>query len=119
MLVKILVNFLTLFFLLLIVYQLILARCNGIEGFAEYKEYDTNNPNNALILAQQNAGNIALLKSRADQLENIYKEVRDISLNVVQLNSQMRELSMQQAKAANNLVGNSPPTITGATTPIY
>jgi len=26
---------------------------------------------------------------------------------------------MQQAKAANNLVGNSPPTITGATTPIY
>jgi hypothetical protein len=110
-----LVNFLILFFLLLIFYQIFLAYFNYIEGFDDYKEYDLNNPNNALILAQQNAGNISYLKERLDKLATIDKEVYDISLNMTQLNSQMTELVKQQANAATSLVGNTPPQISGTT----
>ena len=111
-------------FLFLILYQIFLAYSKSysksysnciVEGLDNYKDYDLNNPNNALILGQQNAGNISYLKQRVDQLANINKEVLDISLNVAQLNSQMQELVKQQAAAATSLVGSEPPKITGAT----
>ena len=59
-----LVNLLIIFFIVLIIYQIFLAYFNnsiteGYENKDEYKPYDTNNPDNALILAQQNAGNIS------------------------------------------------------------
>ena len=37
----------------------------------EYKEYDLNNPNNVLILTQQNAGNIEYLRGRVDKLDGV------------------------------------------------
>ena len=58
-----LVNVLIVFFLLLILYQIFLAYFNCVEGLDNYQNYDLNNPNNALILAQQNAGNIEFLKN--------------------------------------------------------
>jgi hypothetical protein len=108
-----LVRFLILFFLVLIIYQIILAHMKCIEGLGNYQDYDTNNPNNALILSQQNAGNIAYLKERIDTLTNLDGTVHDLSLNVAQLNSQMEELVKQQAVAASNLVGTKPLQISG------
>jgi len=117
-----LVKFLVVFFLFLILYQIFLAYLNSnatcIEGLDNYKEYDLNNPNNALILAQQNAGNISYLKQRVDELANVNKEVYDISLNVAQLNSQIQGLVQQQANAATSLVGSTPPEISGTTEPV-
>lgn len=110
-----LVNFLIIFFLFLIICQIFLARIHCREGMDNYQNYDLNNPANALILAQQNAGNISFLKNRVDELSNINKEVHDISLNVVQLNSQMMELAKEQARAASSLVGTTPPKISGTT----
>ena len=60
----------------LIVYQIILANYNVIEGLKnknsnkEYKDY----PPNALILAQQNAGNIEYLKKKTDDLQKTYDQ---------------------------------------------
>ena len=54
-----LINTLIIFFIILIGYQIILGNyiLEGLENNQSYQQYDTNNPSNALILAQQNAGN--------------------------------------------------------------
>jgi len=116
-----LINLLILFFILLIVYQIILA-CVGdniIEGLEnqQYKPYDTNNPNNALILGQQNAGNIAVLKQQLDQLNGLNNEVQDISGNVIALQEQVSQLVASQQSYANQMTGGTAPNITGAISP--
>ena len=62
------INILIVFFIILIIYQIFLAHFsnNVIEGLENYKEYDTNDPNNVMILAQQNAGNIEVLRKQFD-----------------------------------------------------
>ena len=107
-----LVNILVLFFSILIVYQIILAN-NIIEGLENYKTYDTNNPSNALILAQQNAGNIEYIKQRLDSVEGLDKEVQDISGNVITLQDQVNQLVSAQQQYATQLTGGTPPNITG------
>jgi flagellar basal body rod protein FlgB len=111
------INILILFFIVLILYQILLAN-NIIEGLEnQYQAYNTNNPNNALILAQQNAGNISYLKQRLDSIQNLDQEVQDISGNVVALQSQVAGLVQQQQQYATQLSGGTgnPPQITGAT----
>jgi hypothetical protein len=109
-----LVNILIAFFMFLILYQIFLAS-NVIEGFNnEYKPYDTNNPNNALILAQQNAGNINYLKERLDKFDGVYQEVQDLSGNVVALQTQVNGLVQAQKDYANQMTGGTAPEISGA-----
>lgn len=113
---SILVNVLILFFISLLVYQIFLAYYGStIEGLenADYKEYDTNDPNNALILAQQNAGNISYLKGRIDEVMGLKTQVDKNTTSIDELNSQMNQLVQSQADAATSLVGTEPPTITG------
>lgn len=109
MLTKILI----IFFLFLILYQIFLAIFgNLIEGLenedSSYKEYDTNDPNNAMILAQQNAGNISVLKQRIDELMDLKGTVTDVCGNVVQLNQQVQGLVQQQADQANTISKDMP-----------
>ena len=98
----ILVNILILFFIILIGYQIILANriVEGLENNANatnanatnantYTPYDTNNPDNALILSQKNAGNIDYLKQRIDNVQDIFQEVQDLSANVSALQEQV------------------------------
>ena len=73
-----LVNILILFFTILVIYQIFLAYSGYsiIEGLTsdntEYQPYNTNDPNNALILSQQNAGN------PADEVTDVdFEEVND------------------------------------------
>lgn len=109
-----LVNILIVFFIFLILCQIFLAS-NLIEGLEnQYQPYDTNNPANALILAQQNAGNISYLKERIDSVQGIYKQVQDLSGNVVTLQEQLDGLMQAQKDYANQLTGGTPPEITGA-----
>jgi len=110
-----LVNILIVFFIILIFIQIILAT-HVIEGLENnYEPYDTNNPNNALILAQQNAGNISFLKQRLDDLTGINQQVQDLSGNVQTLQTQVNGLVQSQQDYANQMTGGSPPEITGAT----
>ena len=117
-----LVNILILFFIFLILYQIFLAT-RIIEGMnnsddsnnSDYKSYDTNNPNNALILAQQNAGNIAYLKKQMDSVQDINQEVQDLSGNVQTLQTQVNGIVQAQQNYANQMTGGTVPNITGAT----
>ena len=113
-----LINILICFFIFLITFQLILANSiNIMEGLEnQYNSYDTNNPANALILAQQNAGNISYLKERLDQNQTMYKEVQDLSGNVIDLQNQMDQLLQAQSDYANQMTGGTAPVITGTGT---
>ena len=108
---KLLVNLLILCFIVLLSYQIFFN--NLMEGLdnptPEYKPY----PQDPLILAQQNAGNIEYLKQKIAGLENMQKEVVDISLNLTSVNEQIQGLIQQQQQSATQLVGNKPLTITG------
>lgn len=109
-----LVNILIIFFIILILYQIILAS-NVVEGLEnQYKPYDTNNPNNALILAQQNAGNISYLKDRIDIIQGFNQQVQDLSGNVQTLQTQVNGLVQAQQDYANQMTGGTAPEISGA-----
>ena len=111
-----LVNILIIFFLFIIMYQIFLAMLPIVEGLEnQYEQYDTNNPNNALILAQQNAGNIAYLKERLDDYQGAFQELQDLSGNVVSLQNQVNGLVQAQQDYANQMTGGTPPVITGTT----
>jgi hypothetical protein len=113
------VNILILFFLLLIAYQLILANHvkeglkNNKTSDNKYQPYDMNNPANALILAQQNAGNIDYLKQRVDSVQGMYQQVQDLSGNVTVLQKQVNDLVTAQQQYATQMTGGVAPNITG------
>jgi len=115
-----LVNLLIIFFIILIFYQIFLAYFKNsiMEGYEntdnkEYQSYDTNNPDNALILAQQNAGNIIVLKGQMDEMLGINKQVEDLSGNVANLQQQVTDLVQAQQDYANQLTGGTEPEVSG------
>ena len=107
-------------FMLLISYQ-IYTKCSktnlieGMESTSEYAPYNTNDPANALILSQQNAGNINYLKQRIDELDGMKTTVTSLSQQVDELNQQVAGLVQQQADFGQQIAGSTPPTITGTT----
>jgi len=123
----ILTNLLIYFFIGLIGYQLFLTwRGNNlVEGLEnntdtadstkskEYEPYNMNDPNNALILAQQNAGNIEVLKGRIDGLDGVKARVDTIQQNIDSMQVQIDALVQQQADYANDLAGDQPVEVTG------
>ena len=114
-----LVNILIVFFIILICFQIILANhiVEGLETGESYQSYDTNNPANALILAQQNAGNIEYLKGRIQDVQGMNKQVQDLSGNVQTLQEQVSGLVTAQQQYATQMTGGTPPDISGATSP--
>ena len=121
----ILVNILILFFIILIGYQIILAN-HIIEGLenntsntatsntATSNTYTPYNQSDALILAQQNAGNIDYLKQRIDTVQGVFQQVQDLSANVSTLQDQVNGLVSAQQEYATQITGGTTPTITGA-----
>jgi len=117
-----LINCLILFFILLLIYQIFLAfsgyQCiegleNSTDSPNQYQPYDTNNPSNTLILAQQNAGNISFLKQQMDSLLGLNKVVEDLSGNVVTLQDQVNQLVEAQQQYATQLTGGEAPEVSG------
>lgn len=111
-------------FLVLIGYQLFLAifpksLIEGLENESsssatqEYKPYNLNDPNNSLILAQQNAGNIEVLKGRIDGLDGVKKKVDDMQQSIDSMQTQIDGLVQQQADYAQEIAGSTPPEVTG------
>jgi hypothetical protein len=110
------INLLIIIFIILIIYQIFLAHFSYsiIEGLENYKEYDTNDPNNVMILAQQNAGNIEVLRQAFEKISGLDQQVDDISGNMVNLTNQVNDLvQAQQDYLAQNLPAE-PPEISGA-----
>lgn len=121
-----LIKLLIVFFTCLIGYQIYTFvfknGSNLVEGLEnkksnnEYKDYNTddpNNPNSALILSQQNAGNIEVLRGRVDDLDGVKGRVDTLQQNVDAMQTQIDALVQQQADYATELVGSTEPEITG------
>jgi len=107
------IEILILIFLFIILYKIFWK--NNQEGLENaYQPYDVNS-SNALILSQQNAGNIEVLKSQIDKLNTYSQTVTDLSKNYSALNDQVQTLVQQQADYAQSLNGGStqPLTVTG------
>jgi hypothetical protein len=141
------INFLILFFILLITFQIILAysKSSVIEGMMDvvptisptftptsspsnemlpnltinqvYRQYDKKIADNTFLMSQQNAGNIEYLKGRIDDVQGMYKQVQDLSGNVEALQEQVNGLITAQQDYATQMTGGVAPDITGATTP--
>ena len=79
----------------------------------EYKPYNLNDPNNCLILSQQNAGNIEVLKGRIDNLDNIKKRTDNMQEAIDSIQTQIDSLVQQQADYAQEIAGSTPANITG------
>lgn len=100
------------FFIMLILYQLVLAYSvvEGMENDQTYKEYD---PDNVMILAQQNAGNIKVLKQQIEGVMGLEKQVIDLSNNVVNLQQQVDGIIMAQQSYAQQNIPSEPADISG------
>jgi len=86
---------------------------NATDSTSTYQPYNVNDPNNALILAQQNAGNIEVLKGQVDQLSEDQKKTSDMQQQIDALQTQVNDLVNQQAEYAQDLAGDTPPEVTG------
>ena len=86
---------------------------NAGSSDAEYKPYNVSDPNNSLILAQQNAGNIEVLKGRVDKLDKWKEKTDGMQQSIDSLQSQVESLVQQQAEYATELAGDEPVEVTG------
>ena len=114
-----LIYILIIFFTTLIIYQLFLATfgldnlIEGLENEGEYKDYNKDDPNNALILSQQNAGNIDVLKGRIDKFDGVKDMIDGMKQNIDSMQTQIDGLVEQQVQFSQDMVGTEPPEITG------
>lgn len=73
-----------------------------------YQPYNSNDPNNALILSQQNAGNIEYLKGRVIDLEKSTTKIDEMSKNMGSMQTQIDSLVQQQAEYVNSISAPAP-----------
>lgn len=107
---KLFINFLILFFILLLCYQFFMHESimEGLENTC-----DLTDPNNMFNAVRLNASDIVILKQKISELENIQTEVNDLSLNMILMNQQIQGLVAQQQQAATQLFGDKPLTVSG------
>ncbi len=119
-----LIYVLIILFTILILYQAFLAffmsnsLVEGLENNEststnEYKPYNVNDPNNALILSQQNAGNIEVLKGRIDGFDGVKEKVDNMQQSINSMQVQIDGLVQQQAEYAQEIAGSQPVEVTG------
>lgn len=106
---ELLLYILILFFTFLIFYQIFLAQFTKpiVEGNTGYQDYDTSDPKNVMILAQQNAGNISALRSQLGDANKLKSKIDDISANVSNLQDQVNGLVQAQQQTGTDLAGGN------------
>jgi len=85
----------------------------GMENAEEGGEYQPYSGTDPMILAKQNAGNIAFLKQRVDELQGVSGKVDKLQSQIDLLQTQMGDLVQQQADFATSIAGNTPPDVSG------
>jgi len=73
-----------------------------------YQPYNSNDPNSALILSQQNAGNIEYLKGRVTDLEKSNTKINEMSQNMGSMQTQIDSLVQQQVEFAKEMSNPTP-----------
>lgn len=86
---------------------------NETSSTNEYQPYNVNDPNNALILSQQNAGNIEVLKGRIDGFDGVKEKVDNMQQSINSMQVQIDSLVQQQADYAQEIAGSEPVEVTG------
>jgi hypothetical protein len=126
----ILIRIIILFFILLIGFQIYSMLRPSIEGLENagiqdpigapseptattdssltYQPYNKNDPNSALILSQQNAGNIEYLKGRVSDLDKNATKIDAMSQNMGSMQTQIDAMMKQQAEYANSISTAAP-----------
>ena len=79
----------------------------------EIKPYNTDNPSNALILAQQNAGNILSLQDQMKTIKGMDSRLSNLEATVKNQQDQINGLVEQQAQYAQDISAKEPVEITG------
>ena len=79
----------------------------------EYKPYNMNDPNNALILAQHNAGNIEVLKDRIEKFDGVKEKIDTMQQDINSMQTQIDGLVQQQADYGQEIAGSTPVDVTG------
>ena len=105
-----LINIMIFFFIFLIGYQLILANQSIIEGATTYKEFD-DPAIKAYNLSIQNSGNISYLKERVDKVDQMDRQVNDLTRRTNVLEKQMEQLASSNKEMAQNLPGVGTPVV--------
>ena len=77
------------------------------------KTDNLDNAKNSLILGQQNAGNIEVLRGRIDELDGVKKRVDTMQQSIELMQTQLDGLVQQQVEYAQELAGSTPPSISG------
>ena len=86
----------------------------GLDNNVTYQEYASNNTSqDALILAQQNAGNIEFLKQQIDSLLGLKTQVDTLSNQMDTMSSQLNDLGQQIADYGTAVAGSEPVTVSG------
>lgn len=112
---QILIKSLIIIFFFILSYQIFLAHFSvSMEGLENYQEYDKKDPNNVMILAQQNAGNIEVLRKSIDDLSGVKQDIKEIRGDINNLNNQVDDLLQAQQSYLNDNMPNKTPNITGA-----
>jgi len=102
---KILVSLLSLFFILLILNEMInLMKKPIIEGASNNGDDFQSYPKDPLILAQQNAGNIKFLKNRFTQVDQLTKEISQQNIDTNTKLANMQQQIKTNADSINALV---------------
>jgi len=78
-----------------------------------YRQYDKKIADNTFLLAQQNAGNIEVLRQQIDLIKGMNQQVQDLSGNVTALQVQVDGLVQANQQYVSQI--GSLPQITGAT----
>ena len=91
---------------------------NNSTSSEEYQPYNLKDPNNCLILAQQNAGNINFLKQKVNSIDTgkIKTDFDNLQNQVNTMQGQINSLTQQQSNYAQQIAGSSPPNVTGTNT---
>ena len=65
------------------------------------------------MLAQQNAGNIEVLRQQSSNVPQLTLDVTNLTKRVDTIQGQMTQMVEAQKQYANKLTGGSPPDVTG------
>lgn len=94
--------------IIIFIYEFSFKNIEGMEN-QEYEPYNTNDPNNCLILAQQNAGNIEYLKTRMNDVTNVKSNLDTMRQDMQTMQVQIDSLLQQQSDMAVELSGGEEP----------
>jgi hypothetical protein len=119
---QLLVNCLSILFIMLILYQAFLAYTinssfveglENIENENKYTDYDTKSEGNVMILAQKNAANIMAIRDQLTDVIGVKKQVSDLQTKVDTMQSQLNDIGAAQQQQVDEIVPDKDIVITG------